>query len=264
MRPRTLLITGASSGIGRALALEYASGGARVALCARRPAELEAVAGEARARGGDALCLPLDVSDVAAVSEAVRKADRDLGGLDMVIANAGRGGATHASRLTWADIEPMLDVNVRGAFATIAAAIPVFLAQQRGHIVGISSLAGMRGLPQAAAYCASKAALSTFLESIRIDLAPAGIAVTDVRPGFVDTPATANATHPMPLRWSAERAARHVVRRLESRPAAISFPWPLALATRLARLLPAWIYDRAVRSTEPEPRRTTPPGAASA
>jgi NAD(P)-dependent dehydrogenase (short-subunit alcohol dehydrogenase family) len=246
-RPRSVLVTGASSGIGRALALEYARGGAHVAVCARRASELESLAAQVRELGAAALCLPVDVRDVDASAEAVRRADRELGGLDIVIANAGRGDLRHGSRLTWEHVGPVLDVNVRGAMATLVAAIPIFLAQQRGHLVGVSSLAGLRGLPMSAAYSASKAALSTFLESLRIDLAPAGVHVTDVQPGFVRTPMTEHSKHPMPLIWPSDRAARHIVRRLERAPAVIAFPWPLALAVRLGRLLPPSVYDRAVR-----------------
>jgi short-subunit dehydrogenase len=253
MRPRSLLVTGASSGIGRALALEYARGGAHLALCARRAPELDALATQVRTLGGAAICIPLDVCDSDAVEEAVRRADRDLGGLDMVIANAGRGGSQHSSRLTWKDVAAIVDVNIRGALATLVAAIPIFLAHQRGHLVGISSLAGVRALPMSAAYSASKAALSTFIESLRIDLAPAGIGVTDVQPGFVATPMIASSTHPTPFRWPADKAARHIARRLERVPAVIAFPWPLVLATRVARLLPAAMYDQAVRASKINP-----------
>jgi NADP-dependent 3-hydroxy acid dehydrogenase YdfG len=248
MRPRSVLITGASSGIGRALALEYARGGASLAICARRAPELEALATEVRTLGGSALPIPLDVCDAEAVADAVRRADRDLGELEMVIANAGRGASKHASRLAWNDVASILDVNVRGAMATLVAAIPIFLAHQRGHLVGISSLAGRRALPLFAAYSASKSALSTFLESLRIDLAPAGLRVTDVRPGFVDTPMIANTRNPTPLRWPVDKAAGHIVQRLERAPAVIAFPWPLVLATNLARVLPAPLYDRVVRA----------------
>ncbi len=247
MRPQTLLITGASSGIGRALALEYARGGARLALCARRGAELEKLGAEIRKLGGESTAIPLDVRDPDAVSDAVRRADHDLGSLDMVIANAGRGDMRHSSRLTWESVGALIDVNVRGAMATLVSAIPIFLAQQRGHLVGVSSLAGLRGLPMSASYSASKAALSTFLESLRIDLGPAGIKVTDVQPGFVKTAMTEGAVRPRPFMWSAEKAARVIVRRLEHTPAVIAFPAPLVLATRFARMLPPWVYDRAVR-----------------
>lgn len=252
MRPSTVLITGASSGIGRALALEYARGGGRMALCARREGELQAVARQVRDLGGEALVIAVDLADVDAAAEAVRKADRDLGSLDRVIANAGRGDTQLATRLTWQDVGPVIDLNVRGAMATLVAAIPVFLAQKGGHLVGVSSLAGVRGLPMSAAYSASKAALTIFLESLRIDLHPVGIRVTDVQPGFVATPINEGQTHPMPFRWPVERAARHIVRRLEHAPPVVAFPWQLALATRLSRLLPAWIYDRVVRSQAPD------------
>jgi NADP-dependent 3-hydroxy acid dehydrogenase YdfG len=248
MRPRSILITGASSGIGRALALEYARGGARVALCARRTEELEAAAAAARDAGGQALAMTLDVTDIAAVGDAVRRADRDFGGLEMVVANAGRGDWRHASQLRWEDVASVLDVNVRGAMATLIAAVPVFLAHQRGHLVAVTSLAGRRGLPMSAAYSASKSAMTVFLESLRIDLAAAGIRVTDVQPGFVATPMTEQATHPTPLRWTADKAAHHIARRLERGPAVIAFPWMLAFAARLASLVPAVIYDRIARA----------------
>jgi short-subunit dehydrogenase len=251
MRPSTLLITGASSGIGRALAFEYARGGARIALAARRPGELEAVAAQVRDLGGEAICIPVDLVDPDAAAEAVRKAERDLGSLDMVIANAGRGDTMLGTRLTWQDVGPVLDLNARAAMATLVAAIPIFIARKRGHLVGVSSLAGVRALPISAAYSASKAALSTFLESLRIDLGPVGIRVTDVQPGFVATPINDHARYPMPFKWPVDRAARHIARRLESGPAVIAFPWPLVFATRVARVLPSWLYHWAMRLQSP-------------
>ncbi|MBV9945708.1 MAG: SDR family NAD(P)-dependent oxidoreductase, partial [Myxococcales bacterium] len=108
--------------------------------------------------------------------------------------------------------------------------------------------AGRRALPRNAAYCASKAALSTFLESLRIDLGPAGIRVTDVQPGYVETPLVAERRGPMPFLWTADRAAKHIVRHLERAPAVLAFPWPLVLATGLGRLLPPSLYEWLVRS----------------
>ena len=244
--PKTVLITGASSGIGEALAVEYGARGSYVALVARRGAELEAVAERVGAAGGRALTIVCDVADGDAVFDAVRRADRELGGLDMVIANAGVGSGGHASTLRWEDTARLIDVNVKGAFATLSAAIPIFLSQQRGHLVGVSSLAGKRGLPGSGAYSASKAALSSFLETLRIDLRAAGIDVTDVQPGFVSTPINATSNHGRPLLWSADKAARVIATRLERAPRVVAFPWPLALATSAARLLPGWLYDRMV------------------
>ena len=246
---RTVLITGASSGIGEALALEYGTRGAHVALLARREAELEAVAERVRQRGGTATTLVVDVSDASATIDAVKRSERALGGLDLVIANAGVGSSGHASRLRWEDVERTIDVNVKGAMATLVAAIPIMLSQQRGHLVGVSSLAGKRALPESGAYSASKAALSTFLETLRLDLGPAGIFVTDVQPGFVATPINANTTHAKPFLWTAEKAARVIADRLDRAPAVVSFPWPLVLATSLLRGFPAWIYDRLLRAS---------------
>jgi NADP-dependent 3-hydroxy acid dehydrogenase YdfG len=248
MPPRTVLITGASSGIGRALALEYAARGARLALAARRADELERTLALAREKGGDGVVLPLDVTDVAAVNDAVARAARDLGSLDLVIANAGFGGQTPAATLTWEQVGPMLRTNIEGAMATLVAAVPILVAQKSGQLVGISSLAGKRGLPQAATYSATKAALSAFLEGLRLDLAPVGIRVTDVQPGFVHTPGTANAKNPMPFVWPVEKAARVIARRLERAPAIISFPWPLVLLTSFGRILPHWLYAPIIRA----------------
>jgi NAD(P)-dependent dehydrogenase (short-subunit alcohol dehydrogenase family) len=246
---RTALITGASSGIGRAMSLELARRGWSLALAARRRAELEAVADDVRRAGGRAIAIACDVGDPQAAMDAVRRAERDLGSLDMVVANAGVGGRfAHASTMTWDEVEPQIRVNVAGAMATLVAAIPIMVARQRGHLVGVSSLAGRRGVPRSAAYCAAKAALSTFLESLRIDLGPSGIRVTDVQPGFVDTPMTEGAPQPMPLKWPADRAARHIVRKLEGAPPVIAFPAPLVWASGLGRNLPAWLYDRVVRA----------------
>jgi NAD(P)-dependent dehydrogenase (short-subunit alcohol dehydrogenase family) len=192
------------------------------------------------------MALPADVRDPAAIGEAVRRAEVDLGGLDVVIANAGIGYARHAARLQVDRTLDVIDVNVKGAIATLLAAVPIFLLQRSGHLVGVSSLAGRVGLPASGAYSASKAALSAFLETLRVDLAPSGIRVTDVRPGFVATPMTAGHRHPMPFLWPVDKAARVMVQRLERAPATVTFPWPLAALVELARWMPPWLYDRVV------------------
>jgi NADP-dependent 3-hydroxy acid dehydrogenase YdfG len=245
---RTVLITGASSGIGEALAIEYGSRGAHVALLARREDELARVAALVQARGGKATPIAVDVADPEAVFAAVKRAESELGGLDMVIANAGVGSSGHAARLRWADVARTVDVNVRGAMATLLAAVPIMLAQKHGHLVGVTSIAGKRALPESGAYSASKAALSTFLETLRLDLAAAGIDVTDVQPGFVATPINAHSKHPMPFLWQVDKAARVIVNRLVRAPAVVSFPWPLVVATSFLRGFPAWVYDRLLRA----------------
>lgn len=245
--PGTVLLTGASSGIGRALAIEYARRGARVLAVARREAELSALCDQIAATGGHAEHMVCDVADPDAAREMVAKAEAQLGSLDMVIANAGVGYATHAARLSVEDVVRTIDVNVRGAMATLVAAIPIMLAQKHGHLVGVTSLAGRRALPGAGAYSASKAALSSFLETLRIDLAPAGIAVTDVQPGFVDTPMTKENKFPMPFMWDSTKAARVIADRLERAPRVIAFPLPLDFLTRLSPLIPFPLYAAITR-----------------
>ena len=136
----------------------------------------------------------------------------------------------------------MLQLNVLGACATLTAAIPHLLAGGGGTLVGVSSLAALRGLPTSAAYSASKAALSTFLESLRIELVPRGIDVSDIRPGFVDTPLTQKNGFRMPFLMTADDAAQRIVRGLERRRRIIAFPWPTALAMRLLAGLPSALF----------------------
>ncbi len=241
MSPKTVLVTGASSGIGRSLAIEYASRGARVALVARRRDALDEVTRTIRGRGGVAVPIVADMADTAANEAAVKHAHDELHSLEMVIANAGMGSVGHASRLTVADVSRVIDLNVRGAFVTLVAAIPFLLAQKRGHLVGVSSLAGRRGLPRTGAYSASKAALSTFLQTLRMDLAPRGIDVTDIQPGFVDTALSAGAKN-RPFLWSAEKAARRIAEQLERAPAVYAFPLPVSALVSLSGALPdAWV-----------------------
>jgi short-subunit dehydrogenase len=243
---RTALVTGASSGIGEALARKLAGEGVEVALAARRAESLERLAKELRGAGGRARVYPLDVCNVDDVRETIRRADDEMGGLDLVVANAGVGRERWAGKLTWNDCEPTIRVNVDGAVATLIAVLDRMVERQHGHIVGISSLAQYRGLPRNAVYSASKAFLSTFLEGLRVDLRRSSVSVTDVRPGFVRTPMTAENEHPMPWLVSAERAADIIYRGIRSRDAVVAFPWQLATVVRSASMLPAAIYDRAV------------------
>src|SRR5262249_56815547 len=130
---------------------------------------------------------------------------------------------------------------------TPAGASPHMVASQKGHLVGISSIAGYRGLPTSAAYSASKAALSIFLESIRVDLRARGIKVTDIRPGFIDTPLTKKNRFPMPFLLPADEAARRIVRAIDRDKRVYTFPWPMALAIQVIRWMPAWLYDFVAR-----------------
>ncbi len=252
--PSTVLVTGASSGIGRALALEYAKRGAHVMAVARREPELGSLCESIRATGGKASFLTCDVANARAAYDVVKKAEAELGGLDMVIANAGVGTSRHAARLTLEDVQTSIEVNVTGAMATLLAAVPIMLGQSHGHLVGVTSLAGRRALPSASSYSASKAALSTFLEGLRIDLEPAGLRVTDVQPGFVDTPMTKPNEFPMPFMWDAPKAARYIADRLERAPGIVAFPLPLRFLTRLSQVAPFGLHAAVTRMMSAQKR----------
>ncbi len=243
---RTAFITGASSGIGAALAARLAAHGVEVALAARRAPELEALAAQIGGAGGRARVYPLAVTNPAEVERTLLAADDELGGIDLVVANAGVSTQRWAGKLTFADCARTIDVNVTGAAATLVALLPRMVERGRGHLCGVSSLAQYRGLPRSAAYSASKAFLSTFLEGIRVDLRSTPVCVTDVRPGFVKTPILEGATHPMPFLVPVERAAEIIHRALDSQDAVVAFPWQLATLARSTRMLPAAVYDLAV------------------
>jgi short-subunit dehydrogenase len=243
---RTALITGASSGIGAALARRLAAEGIAVALTARREDALRTLAGEIEAAGGSASVHPVDVSDPAATVAAVQAADDALGGLDLVIANAGVGSALWSGKLTWADCADVVAVNVAGATATLCAVLPRMVERKRGHLVGVSSIAGLRGLPKFAAYSASKAYLSTFIEALRADLRGTGVRVTDVRPGYVRTALTAN-NKGMPFLITAEDAAERIWKAIRGRRSVITFPLPMAGGARIMAALPNPLFDRMMK-----------------
>lgn len=185
---RTILITGASSGIGAGLALEFARRGYGVAIAARRVDRLEALAPRLRAAGAPQVVLvALDVADTDAIEPAVQRAAADLGRLDIIVANAGIGPVTPTGRGKLPLMRETLNVNLTGAIATIEAALPIFRAQGTGHVVGITSVAGSKGLPGFSAYSASKAGLHRYLQSLRAELAGSPVAVTELAPGYIDT-----------------------------------------------------------------------------
>ncbi len=235
---QSAFITGASSGFGRALARAIAAQGTRVVVAARREIELVALQKEIVESGGCADVCMLDVTEPDAVYEAIQTWDKNTGGLDLVIANAGLIGIRCADELAWGDIAPILNVNITGALATLAAGINVMRDRKRGTLVGISSLAGARGLPRRAAYGASKAALSTFLESIRTDLSPRGIVVVEVRPGFIDTPMTKPSKFKMPFLLSTEEATKIALAGIQRGKPIVAFPWQLSAAVSACESMP--------------------------
>lgn len=178
-----MLITGASSGIGRMTALAMASAGAYVALAARRVSRLESLAREIEARGGKAAVFPCDVTNAEAVREAVNGCVKEFGCIDVLVNNAGAGLFASTEQTTEEDLDRMLAVNLKGAFRGIKAALPVMRRQGTGHIINVASTAGLRGSPFIGAYCASKFALVGLTESLRVELLGTGIDVSLVCPG---------------------------------------------------------------------------------
>jgi short-subunit dehydrogenase len=182
-------ITGASSGIGAGLAKELTKAGAIVSLSARREKEILDLIATIEKSGGKAHCFPLDITDSKAIVETHKKIISEVGPIDIVIANAGVGqSGVKAVDLTIEKVERMVDTNLTGAIMTIVACLPDMVARKSGHVVGISSLASYRGMPGSSVYSAVKAGLNIFLESVRIENIHNGISVTEICPGFVDTP----------------------------------------------------------------------------
>ena len=245
---KIVMITGASSGIGRGLALERARRGAKVGLVARRADVIEEVVREIEALGSKALALPADVESEDSIRAAADKLRAELGPIDVLIANAGIGPTRDAAKLDAKEVAGVINVNVIGASNSVAAVIPEMVARGSGHLVVISSLAAYRGLPRSAAYCASKAAVSAFFESLRLDLEPRGINVTIIHPGFIKTPLTSGRDAQMPFLMELDDAVKKMVRAIEKRRKRYSFPWQLATIVRAGMIMPIWMYDHISRA----------------
>lgn len=249
---RRIVITGASAGIGEALARHYAAPDTVIGLVARRREPMQALASSLPGR---CEIYALDVSDAAAMERAAREFCARHGAPDLVIANAGISVGTRGDDP--ADVEKLrriLEVNVTGLAATLAAFAPAMRAGRRGILCGISSVAGFRGLPGAGAYSASKAAAITWLESMRTELAGSGVAVVTICPGYVDTPMTRVNRYRMPFLLPADEAARRIAGAIAARRRLAVIPWQMALASVLLRLAPPWLYDRFAARAPRKPR----------
>jgi short-subunit dehydrogenase len=236
LRGARIWVTGASSGIGAALARELADRGASVAVSARNADALREVA------GGRMHVEPLDVTDRAATVAAGHAVRTALGGLDAAVLNAGTWSRFHVEHWDSQAFADQLQTNLMGTVHALEAVVPTMLAEGRGRIVGTASVAGYRGLPGAEAYGATKAALLNLLESLRGSLGPRGIVVQTVSPGFVKTPMTDRNTFPMPFMVSPAQAARAIADGMARDKAEIVFPLPMMLLMKAARLVPvrAW------------------------
>lgn len=237
------MITGASSGIGRGLALELARRSAKVGLVARRAEALQGIVTEIKALGGEAIALPADVQNASVIRSAAEHLRSELGPIDVLIANAGIASTSDAAELRAGEVAGVISVNVIGAANCVAAVVPEMVAGGKGHLVVISSLAAYRGLPKSAAYCASKAAVSSFFESLRVDLGPRGIDVTIIHPGFIKTALTAGRRAQMPFLMELDDAVDKICRAIERRQKSYAFPWQLAIIVRLGMIMPISMYD---------------------
>jgi short-subunit dehydrogenase len=242
---KTVFLTGASSGIGEGLALALAKKGAVLGLVARREELLRELTKNCEKAGGVARAYPADVTDPSAIQEAFQQFIHEFSTIDILIANAGIGGNDESTRnYDPPSVKKVVDVNLMGAVNAVHTVLPRMLEQGHGHLVAISSLAGFRGLPRSAAYSASKAGMTAFFESVRLDVQAKGIAVTIIQPGFIKTPLTAGRSSKMPFIMELDEAIPLFIKAIEKRKKFAAFPWQLATIVRAGKFMPAWMYDR--------------------
>ena len=242
---KVVFLTGASSGIGEALAIALARRGATLGLVARRREQLVDLADRCVNVGGKASVFAIDVTDETAVTHAADELRREYGHIDILIANAGIGGNDEETRsYNPRSVKKVIDTNLLGAVNAVHAVVQSMLERGEGHIVAISSLAGFRGLPRSAAYSASKAGMTAFFESLRLDVQHKGVSVTIIQPGFIRTPLTSGRANKMPFLMELEAAIPLFIKAIEKKKKFAAFPWQLATIVRAGKFMPAWLYDR--------------------
>jgi len=247
-----VFITGASSGIGAALARHYAARGAVLGLVARRAEVLDALLATLT---GEHAVYPLDVADVAALREAAADFSTRFGVPDVVVANAGVSVGTLTEEAEdLAAFERVMRTNVLGVVATFQPFVASMRARGRGRLVGIASVAGIRGLPGAGAYSASKAAVIAYLESLRVEMHGSGVKVVTIAPGYIDTPMTAVNRYPMPFMLPADEAARRFAKAIDAGTGYAVIPWQMGVVAKLMRILPNAIFDRVFARAGRKPR----------
>ena len=240
-----IVITGASGGLGRALAEHYAAPGCLLSLTGRDAARLEATAAACRAKGAATELGVLDVTDAAGIGDWLLAADR-MRPIDILIANAGIGGAAAmpgGAGETGPVANEILAVNMAGVINTVTPILPLMLARRAGRVALVSSLAGYLGLPQSPVYSASKAAVRIYGDALRRRVRRHGVQVTNIMPGFVDTPMSRSLDAARPFCWTAEKAARHIAAAIDRRAAQSVFPWQLRLAIAAQGCLPLGLSD---------------------
>lgn len=247
---KVAFITGASSGIGYELALELARQGYVLALTARRETLLDELAEKVKSIGTDALSITCDVSDQQQVRKAIEETVVHFKRIDLAILSAGISEPTVAEDFSAADFEKLVRTNLLGVSYCLEELVQIMVRQRNGVIAAISSLAADRGVPGSAGYCATKAALSSLFEGMRVDLKRFGVGLVTIEPGYVRTPMTAGFGN-MPLVMEADASARLILRRIESGDRVIRFPLPASILMKLMRVLPVTLFDLIVARRRP-------------
>ena len=244
---KVVWICGASQGIGRALAIELAAQGARVAASARNAAALDMLAEETSTLPGSVHPFPLDVTKLQSLYDTLDDIAAALGPVDIAVLNAGTHKITPVEDFQSSDVEAIIGLNVMGTVHGLEVLLPKMRARRQGRIAVVASLAGYRGLPTAAGYGASKAALINLCEALRLELYESGVVLQIINPGFVKTPLTDKNPFEMPFLISAEKAAKIIAKGLQSKRYEIRFPTIFALIMAALRLCPHWLYSLLIR-----------------
>ena len=239
---RLAWITGAGKGIGRALSLRLARNGWQIAASARTLGDLRSLALECQSASGKIFPYILDVTDESDVERVVERIEADLGPIDLAVLNAGTFVRFGVEDVSVAEFRKQVDVNLMGCVHGLGALLPSMLARRSGHIAVMASLAGYRGLPKAAAYGATKAALINMCESLYPECRNAGVTISVINPGFVKTPLTDLNEFPMPFLIEADEAAERIIRGLERGAFDIAFPSRFAWIMKGLRLLPDRLF----------------------
>lgn len=252
---QSVFITGASSGLGLALARHYLDRGAIVGAAARRAEPLQQLSQQ---YPGQVRVYALDVRDAAALQAAARDFIENVGAPGIVIANAGVSIGTLTRHAEDNDVfQHVVDINLIGAVKTFQPFLDAMRAAGRGRLVGIASVAGFRGLPGSGAYSASKAALISYMESLRVEVHGSGVRAVTVCPGYIRTPLTDINPYPMPFMIEADAAARRIARVIEAGKSFAVVPWQMAIIGRLLKLLPDWLYDGLFSRVPHKPRKAS-------
>lgn len=251
MKHKNVIIIGASQGIGKALAIEYASCRSKLVLLSKNEVGVGKVSDEINSHGGTSLYKRCDVTSKEELRNGIEFALTELNSIDLVIINSGVGGPNWMDSFSSEQFIKTFEVNTFGIAHALEILIPIMLKQGYGTIAGVTSLADVRGYGGSSSYSASKAAGSILLESARVELKKHNIRVITIRPGFVKTAMTDKNEFRMPLLMQPPKAAKIIRRKIKKGKSIVQFPWPIVMATRLIKILPNWIYDWGMNKARP-------------